>query len=115
MSQTTVKDAIIQLRELLADPARWCTGSFALTSEGKIADPLSNNAVKWCLLGGTEKVARNTNSPPYYIIREALAEAFQTFKPNAEALSIALAFFNDKVQHKEVLEFLDHAIKTCAT
>jgi hypothetical protein len=80
-----------QVRELLSDPNRWTKHYYARRADGKETDPLSPDAVSFCLLGACAKLG--VDSTPLY-----------------DNLNVGVAEFNDKVTHEQVLAFLDEVI-----
>lgn len=45
----------MKLKKLFSSKRKWTQGELAKDSRGNFAEPLSNEAVCWCLLGAIEK------------------------------------------------------------
>ena len=90
------------VRDLLADPARWTQGKFARTAEGDPCYSRSPRACRWCLEGAISKIAKGQ---PFWLedkIRNRLQILVQPYN--------GLHYFNDMNHHEDVLALLDSAI-----
>ena len=102
------------MRDLLADPERWCKRAAALDSGGGMAIPESPRACRWCLVGAMWKVIHDLKSGAYFKLRQALLSRLP-------AGIQALGEFNDNpmTTHRDVLSLLDRVIReleeTCRT
>ncbi len=107
MSKKTVKSTLVNLRRLLSRPDRWGQGEAAMDSAGISVDPLSSDAVCWCLLGGLSKVTENY--PDIYDDTIMLLG-------REMSLSTGLVAWNDDQErkHEDVLYLLDMVIEKAA-
>ena len=92
-----IKQGLIAVRELLADPARWTQEVVARTSLGEEVDARDPEAVCWCLYGACKKVG---------------GAYFTDIVSNAVP-GISIGMFNDTSTHEEVLAFLNQEISKC--
>jgi len=93
----TTLEALVAVRELLADESRWCKGLFAADEKGfpaAVDDPFAR---KWCLSGAIEKVAGNGT-----VVSIELRRSLE--------LNGCCSRFNDTHTHAEVLALIDRAI-----
>lgn len=96
----TNKEKLKELRKLLAVKKRWTRDTFARNKNNVSCEPVSKNAVSWCLYGGCERVGI-TNPAPLF----------------SSVLMEGMANFNDnrKTTHKKLLKVIDRVIKLCKT
>jgi len=84
------------IQELLSSPECWTKGALARTREGRVADPQSDDAAAWCLLGALMKCYPET-------VVECLVE------PIADHLGIMLA---DSNRRFPLTQWNDHPDRT---
>lgn len=53
-----IKDVLLHVREIMADPLRWCPAALAVTADWHCTDPSSEDAVRFCALGAARRAAR---------------------------------------------------------
>lgn len=101
----TTHQILVQLRDLLADPKRWTKHQMARTETNYPVSPLSEEAAKWCLLGGLCKITNDNRgfSSAYIGARLALRSAAES----------TVAAFNDYAIHEDVMAAIDRAIVAC--
>lgn len=96
-----------EMRELIADPARWTTGVEALSDSGCSVAAWSDNACRWCL-SGAHNAIRNR---PSWQGTEAGYTAFAALRRVAFDLrGRSIQDANDQGTHADALELLDVAI-----
>lgn len=93
----TTLEVLRKTRALLADPARWTRGAFALDDGGGMVDANSSDAVRFCLLGAAWHVTGDYN--------EAMKWGHTVASSAAE-----LATYNDRITHDVLLRWLDTSI-----
>lgn len=94
----TVKDVLIEARELISGPKRWTTGYFAKTDTGGLTTSCSENAVCWCAFGAIRKSCDND-----LLADQAAGALTEVMRPN-------IAAFNDHSPHEDVIAAFDIAI-----
>lgn len=90
--------------ELFTDKNRWCKGTEAENKDGTAVFSRDRKAIRWCLLGGLDKVyKRGTNK--YYAAREKLL--FHIRKSNYTSIEE----YNDiRVRrHEQILKLCERA------
>lgn len=101
----------IKARELLSDPEHWIQDTLARDARGRFADPESEEAVCWCILGAFSKAA-DSNMLTQTELGVELAAQVAPGKPVVEALEVITNFNDDEHRtHPEVLEWFDTFIK----
>lgn len=98
----TLLEELRAVRDLLADPARFTTGTLARDARGWPVSPTQYLACRWCLVGAIRKVGRDwrPGSPVYVAVRRALNTISEP----------AVATWSDLHGHAGVLELLDRLI-----
>jgi hypothetical protein len=103
-------EVLEKARELISAPERWTYGMLARNQRGLSVDPLSDEAVSWCLSGALGKY-----SPPDYPgwnVSHIWSEAFGAIEETCCALQdCRLVEFNDKANHCEILHVFDVTIE----
>lgn len=89
------------VRELLADPARWCQGTAARDSGGREVYVEEPDAVRFCLTGALWKVYGMTGPALYHAI-----QAVSDVNPDVKD---ALGQWNDSHTHADVLALVEKA------
>lgn len=91
----------------LANPKAWIKGSLARDKSGRQVNPVSPDAVCWCLIGAMHSV--NTGSPSGCVVGTEAYDAIRVSTPNHWPW---LQEFNDceGTTHADVIETLDRAI-----
>ena len=97
MPEMTLREAIVAMRELLADESRWTKGAYARRENGNQIDSQDPNG--WCAAGAAIKVC---GVSPLLL---AIYEAFRAGDP------APVVVINDRSTHAEVLARLDAAIE----
>lgn len=93
---TTVKEVLVQARDLISDPKRWTHLYAARNAVGDSVGPCAEDAVCWCSVGAVEKVGSNL----YFDVTKALRKVMGDSIPK----------FNDSSPHEDVLAAFDIAI-----
>lgn len=104
--QLDISDQIAWLteaRDLISDRKRWCQGSRAKDTHGRIVEPNSPDAVKWCATGAICKVLNLEYIDPRHIAR-LHRKALQRMVGSIET-------YNDSRSHKQVLAIFDETIE----
>lgn len=70
----TTADALVKLRDLLAEQSCWTSAAFARNEKGRPVRWDSEDAVCWCLLGGIFQICGD-NEDTFVSVREALVKA----------------------------------------
>lgn len=113
MPELTVRDTLVQVRELLSDPRRWIQGWDAKNAEGMGEFPDDAHAVCWCLDGALGKVTVTADGcftgRNYDKARGVLGDILQARFGDRSVIT-----FNDTHKHEEVLSLLDEAIESCS-
>ena len=91
----TTLEGLKELDALLASKQNWCKGTNAKDSQGVPVTPFSENAIKWCLSGGIEKISFENDGTGLLSpnIRSALNKVLHTYNKSP---SISLINYNDK-------------------
>ena len=97
----TLREALVAVRELLADESRWTKGVYARTKWGTPIDSQNPYAVRWCVAGAATKICGD--NPLRYVVQG-------TFCAGAPD---SIVVINDRSTHAEVLARLDAAIERC--
>lgn len=103
--------------ELLADPARFCTGVKARNAEGVEVDPCDPAAVQWCLAGAWERIygVSGTETPLARLKRigascilDKLCESqeYRLLARGIARLGWDLSKLNDELGHQKVYELM---------
>ena len=103
----SVYETLKMVREFLSDETRWTRGLFARNANGEMAFINDEEACQWCLVGAITKVCSGTFNATNVILR---AQRYLHLQLDSEYDS--LGGFNDQVEHKNILEFLDRTIET---
>lgn len=98
---SAAKQALIDARDLIADPERWTKHTFARDAKGKEVDPKSPDATCFCGLGALIKVV-NGDLAAFKWARVALADA---------DIEHTVSMVNDFQGHDAVLSLFDKAIE----
>lgn len=103
------QQTLIEVRELLSDPARWTKGVSARDESGRTTNAGTKYAVCWCLLGAIHKCTYHLNEK--IIVRNSICN--QLYKRLDYPLQ-SLHHFNDDLntKHSDVLNLLDRTIDT---
>jgi hypothetical protein len=106
----TVLDLLRDTRILLADPAHWCKGHFALTATGKSTSHHGDHACRWCVTGALFKLLAFKHDNVYHQVRCLLMDCIPVGLESRH--NHALAAYNDRPEttHSDVLAWLDAAI-----
>ncbi len=103
----TTLEGLLAMRELLAVPERWTTGTFARDREGFDCDEIKDSAYCYCLAGAFLRVTYGTAYPTRKNMRTVIEAALPLDKPS-------MASFNDagSTTHTDVVALLDRAISS---
>lgn len=114
LKRVTPFDRVLEIRELLADPAHWCKGPLAMDVDGHPADVHSEEACQWCMSGAFRKVlgVGLENPMPAYFRHDALRTKAEWKMATTLAQWLGFANpvdFNEhpKTTHGDVIKFLD--------
>lgn len=97
----TLREALVAVRELLADESRWTKGALARDLRGRAVRPEDTRASQWCIYGAAMHVCSE---------KATRSEALNAFRGSSRKSLLAL---NDRSTHAEVLARLDAAIERC--
>lgn len=97
---TTVKQALIQVRDLVSDPTRWTKGTFARDADGHSVSSVSDTAVCYCVSGAAYKITRG--SDVFLAVMNRLLAATTWHD--------TVGLYNDSLTHDQMLMWLDRAI-----
>jgi hypothetical protein len=117
MNQADIRNSLIRVRTLLADPSHWTRGYYAKDKDQYDVSPYSSTATCWCLEGAFLKVvgpsvwARTESDNSAYTIISNLCR--EKIPSDTNTNRNPVAYFNDAAErtHAEVLELLDLAIE----
>lgn len=91
-------------RELISDPRRWTTQTFACDKDGWDCDAWSDVAVRFCAFGAVDRIGMGAESgATAFIVRAA-----------REAWNLGPARVNDEYGHTAVMQMFDRAIELAA-
>lgn len=99
-------------RKLIADPACWCQGEYAVDAHGLSCSPAAPWACRWCALGALAAVGVPAAAPAS-LYRQAfvcLARALGLTEGGFVECRQAITDFNDGHTHNEVVAMFDRAI-----
>lgn len=99
------REVLTETRALLANPMHWTRGTLARGGDGRVVDPLSNDARCWCLQGALTRVA--LARPHSHGAKIASQYALLLTIPSHQSLSE----FGDRHNHRDVLAVLDRAMQ----
>ncbi len=99
MVDALIKKELIQVRDHIKDPSRWCTEVTAMDRTGFSVDPRSPRAVRWCPHGALSYYGSSDET------LLALAET------SGAIYGISFIYVNDRLGHKAMIHVLDEAIK----
>jgi hypothetical protein len=108
-----VRDVLVEARELIAVPERWCQETLARDSEGFEADPSDEEACQFCAIGAVLHVARAEyvdETPGTKGASGLLNECARALHDDADALSLPIVALNDDTDHPTTLRAFDCAI-----
>lgn len=103
----SVKDVLVEMRELLSDPKRWTKGMVARNAKHEPCSSISGEAVCFCLWGAEVKVLdkhRRLNT----LLESAVDEVMHECSPQA---SVSMFNDNEATTHADVMRYLDRCIK----
>lgn len=105
-----IASVLRSVRKLLSRKGAWIKGYVARTKGGRITDPGSKDAAKFCLVGGIEHVLLKRHMKLNLrqdLFGDVIVHLNAKLKEN-----LSISIFNDlpEVQHKDVLAFLDDRI-----
>jgi hypothetical protein len=105
-----MKHVLIEIKNLIQDPAHWTQGTHARNKIGNPVKPADPDACQWCLDGALGKVtnieiAGYRNNLEYQRANALLLNATQELFGVSNFVEI-----NDEGSHHEVLAILDHAM-----
>lgn len=92
---------LLEARTLLSCPDSWCQHTSAQDAAGEPVVGDSPEAVRWCLAGALRRCSPSW-PPPYARLGQALRARNDTR---------SLVNFNDQVQHHQVINLLDQAVR----
>jgi len=98
----TPKEMLIQVKELLSDPARWTTGVLARDQNGLSVLPAGEAATCFCIVGAILKITPPTEDGAYKFCMSALRSTAKS--------AGRIAANNDNISHPELLAWIDRAI-----
>lgn len=102
MPRMTVREALVAIRELIGDEARWTQGEYARNQFGRRVDPRDETACRWCFDGAAKRVTAG-DAALFLMITRA-------FEHRSRRLSHEI---NDSSTHAEVMARIDAAIARC--
>jgi hypothetical protein len=114
MSNSEVHALLVQARETISDPARWCQGSLAQDHNGRPVNPIfdPDEAVRWCAKGALLK-----HRPAYDALAcealDKLSDAARSMRTSSTRLQ-PVVHVNDKRGHVAVIEMYNRAIAATA-
>lgn len=97
-------ELLMEARELISDPERWCQGHIAENDTGIEVSPLSPDAKRFCAAGSICNVMG---------VRHAfISNAWETLGEAASGLfGRSVTYVNDDYSHADVLRMFDRAIE----
>jgi len=116
MINTTPKEVLIAVRELISDPKRWTQNAYARKGQDKFSmsvHPESKDATCWCMTGAIIKVCGGVFRQKYAIMTSVESQIIDLLQesmtgPNPGVMLIAT--FNDNHTHDEVMALFDKVI-----
>lgn len=105
------KEALVEARKLISNPANWTKNAFARNKHGDLAKVTSPTATCFCFVGAVTRVDPKNISRHMRFLRAKIA-------PNIPpkryvALAQAVYNFNDNASHSELLAKIDELIAEC--
>jgi hypothetical protein len=97
---STIKDVLVEAREIISVPERWTLGANAIDAEGNVVDPCSKEATCWCAMGAMFKAAG-----------EDLALHDKAALHLYGVTGASIVIVNDRDGREAALELLDQAIE----
>ncbi len=101
---------LVRAKEIITDPAKWTTNTYARDAEGRHVGPEEPCAACFCTYGAAYRAAAELRSP-----RAAVDEAFRSLQTEAlyrfpKRASVSLV--NDTLGHEAALQLLGYAIES---
>jgi len=97
----SVKQVLINARNLISDPCTWTQCSFAIDRRGVDVGINDSGACCFCAEGAVRKYAKA------FALRKACLDKVESY------INDSLWSFNDKHSHAEVIRLFDRAIAEC--
>ena len=95
----TVKEILINARDLIISEENWIQGYFAKNTKGKVVEPKAADACQWCAMGAIFATTPE-DIDPSYVINKLFKEMEYPGR------------FNDNATHAEVIAAFDKTIET---
>ena len=108
---TASTQLLIETKQLLQNPINWGKGAMASDAVGNQVTPTSPDAVEFCIEGGLRHCGLD-----YAILRKPntiISEAFKHLRRTRPDQNLTIAQNNDgeRMRHRDILTWLDNAIK----
>jgi hypothetical protein len=107
----TVESLLDDLFELLKDPDHWTQHCLARKEDDVRIFPSHPDAVKWCLVGGIDKVTPLEFRTLQYELKRLIYQELKK-KLGLPYFEDSLSSFNDRFTHFEVLDLIDSTRKS---
>ena len=112
---TDMRQVLLDARELISSPDRWCQGANAIDGAGISASPYSKRAAAWCSFGAIRKVTEVGDKETWAALLDYLNEIVERNSDNplyADDDYQSLIVFNDNAEtkHGDVIKIFDEAI-----
>lgn len=103
----TVCSVLKRAREIISDPSKWTTSSYARDKNGDITSPNYDDAVCFCSLGAVRRAARELGQSSWDAQTRLESVAKKLFH------GYTVVDVNDAMGHDSVIAMFDEAIKEC--
>lgn len=101
-----------KLLDLLKDPARWTQGKIAADSDGYNVNANSDNAIKWCLYGGLNKILGYGLDKYYNLEKEEELNSYIDLIHEHLPRGYTIPTFNDQHNHEDIVKLIQDIINS---
>src|SRR5690349_9172155 len=95
----TVKEVLIQARELIADPERWTQGTVARIKYGEDRMPTDEDACQFCAIGALARVAPDQSSEVAWVMSECAEALAPSDQQTRDAIPDHVVRCTDRTDH----------------
>ena len=117
----TILELLIEARDRISDPSRWCQNTHARGASGEGVAPQSTEAVSWCSVGALYASVPERTQPGFFLFPGDAADARIDRAKRVLQAAIGKAAldytygytvtrFNDSHSHEEIMAVWDKAI-----
>ena len=106
-SNKSVKQILIEVRDLLSDESRWAVGAPALDDRRLSVKPAGEKAKAWCLVGAIAKCSNDEGICPPALLRYLDHIVKEYTRGGCDTAEV----FNDYIDHAGMMHMLNQAIE----